>query len=485
VNTLEARLCREMHAESQLIAPDSLRELRLPEPSWRLSGPVRFSPRPPGLSSRPSRRRPRGSTRGPRGSTRRPGTLRRRGLQQAVPWIKPLAAAAAVVAVIAGTLALARQVPGPSPQRASAAAVGAPRDYAYTVGQAVTHRIDSHTAASVYVNTQAVVRSTATGKAVTTVHVPRPYNDLSVMTADALGTVFVFGAVRMTWQGAGSDGTWKIDSKTPMLLMRLDVTRAGHTELGGVPSAGTFDATTSSIALSPAGNKLALAYGGEGQTAVVRVATLATGGWRQWTQPKATWTPVLAQNGAWTANGKTLVYQKVALGHGPGVRIASPTTSVGLLDTASPGGSLAAGSRPVALRAPPHGATPRGVSITPDGTKLTASVYTWTQGWGLSHRGELVDYSARTGAIVDTRGTWRSSGPGQPAGSVLWSSPSGRQLIVLRPEGRTSVLGVLTGNKFSRSAAGLPPFKPAGFRKLQSAVTGNENAAGPPRTLAW
>jgi hypothetical protein len=243
------------------------------------------------------------------------------------------------------------------------------------------------------------------------------------------------------------------------------------------------------MALSPDGTRLALAYGGRGRPAVVDVITLPGGRVRSWTSPRVRWTPLLSGRGAWTADGRTLVLQR---GPVPPVRTRSalrqyrpPTgAAVRLIDTAAPGSSLAAGKLLV-LRSPVGESAPQHVFITPDGTKLIGSTSEARfQPRSGIERGALSVYSARTGALLQRLAPWKWNDhdirPGHGGGAqeqVVWSNPSGRQLIVLHPVDDRNILGSLTGGTFRTAGAPLPR-QAAGYQELQNALrTGTQ--------LAW
>src|SRR5207237_1136798 len=84
----------------------------------------------------------------------------------------------------------------------------------------------------------------------------------------------------------------------------LRITPSGHTQLSPLSLPGTLtEAQAPTLALSPDGAKLAVAYGGSGKPAVVQVITLATGQMQRWTSPPPAATPVLGGPGAWTSDG--------------------------------------------------------------------------------------------------------------------------------------------------------------------------------------
>ena len=99
MSALEDRLTAELRAESELIKPESLAGLILPE--LGLAGMDRSGLGRSGLG--------------------RSGAGRRAG-RWWPPWLAPLAAAAAVLAVVAGALAAARVFSGPSAQQPAAPA---------------------------------------------------------------------------------------------------------------------------------------------------------------------------------------------------------------------------------------------------------------------------------------------------------------------------------------------------------------------------
>jgi hypothetical protein len=60
--------------------------------------------------------------------------------------------------------------------------------------------------------------------------------------------------------------------------------------------------------------------------------------------------------------------------------------------------------------------------------------------------------------------TWRF-----PKEQVVWSNPSGSQLIVLHPVDDLNILGSLTDGTFGTTGAPLPR-QPAGYQELQNAL---------------
>jgi hypothetical protein len=178
------------------------------------------------------------------------------------------------------------------------------------------------------------------------------------------------------------------------------------------------------------------------------VITLATGQSRQWTSPAPAATPVLGGPGGWTSDGRTLALGQMSVR--PSGRIRSTPTQVRLLDTAAPDRDLAAASRLVTL----HGAG--GFPwpfLTPDGTRLIGEMrHQPARLDATTVSGALGVYSARTGKLLQVIGRWQQHGQHpeliRARQSVVWSGPSGGRLIVAMPRGKSSKVGILTGDTF-------------------------------------
>ena len=272
---LEERLRADMRAESEQIKPGSIPALQLP---------ARAHP---------------------------PGRPRRRGPRHWPAWLSTLAAAAAVTVVIVGTFFFAHIVsgsgPGPSATGGLAPYSGIPPYYAYAVqGNTYSRTIHGTQYGDSVIARYVRIRATASGKVLRTVSPPAPYNAFESFAGAANGRTFVFAANRNRYTKTG-DEYYKLDQKTPLKFMILRITPGGHTQLSPLSLPGTLtEAQAPTLALSPDGAKLAVAYGGSGKPAVVQVITLATGQMRQWTSPPPAATPVLGGPGAWTSDGRTL-----------------------------------------------------------------------------------------------------------------------------------------------------------------------------------
>ena len=415
---LEERLRADMRAESEQIGPGSIPALQLP---------ARAHP---------------------------PDRLRRRGPRHWPAWVTTLAAAAAVTAVIAGTFLFAHIVsgsgPGPSATGGPPPYSGIPPYYAYAVqGSTYSRTIHGTQYGDSVVARYVKIRATASGKLLRTVSPPAPYNAFESFAGAANGRTFVFAAHRDRYTKHG-DPYYKLNQKTPLKFMILRITSSGHTQLSPLSLPGTLtEAQAPTLALSPDGAQLAVAYGGSGKPAVIQIITLATGQMRQWTSPPSAATPVLGGPGAWTSDGRILAVGQMSIQ--PSGRIRSTPTQMRLLDTTAPGTNLAAASKLVTL----HGA---GMFpwpfITPDGTKLIGEMAHRPARTGtITVSGALGVYSADTGTLLQVIGRWQQSGQGprfltHARQTVVWSNPSGSRLIVEMPRGNLNEVGILTGGKF-------------------------------------
>jgi hypothetical protein len=419
VTPLEDQLCSELKAESELIEASSIPALRLPRPAPHSAGVLR-------------RNRPR----------RWPA------------WATALAAAAAVIAVIAGALTVARAISAAGPDAPAVPASpalysGIPRYYAYAVqGDIYSSPKSGQSVIARYVK----VRATTSGKLLTTVRPPAPYDAFEGFTGSASDHTFVFAAQRYNDPKlTGTPRIYRLDQGTPLKFMILRVTPKGSPQLSALSLPVTLtEGQAPTFALSPDGTRLAVAYGGSGKPAVVQVITLATGQLRQWVSPAPAATPVLTGIGAWTADGRT-----VALGQmvtAPSGRISTSPTRMRLLDTAAPGTNLGAASRLVTLRGAGTFPWP---GITPDGTALIGEADSSVRFSQTTVSGSIGVYSARTGALLRAEARWhrRLSRPGPLADEfrqdVIWSDFPGSRLIVETPRGKLNEVGFLTGGRFA------------------------------------
>jgi hypothetical protein len=416
VTSLEDQFRAEMRAEAEQIEPDSIPLLRLPE-----------------QASRPH------------------GTLPRRGLRRWPEWATALAAAAVVAAVIIGVLTIARAIPRPGPNLPATAGPawysGIPPYYAYAIqGSTYSRTVHGTQYGDSVVARYVRVRATASGKVLTTVSPPAPYNAFESFTGAASDRTFVFAAQRYSYDSTGNE-RYKQDQETPLKFMILRIAPGGRPHLSPLPLPETLTAAQEpTLALSPDGTRLAVAYGGSGKTAFVQVITLATGQMRQWASPRPAATPVLTGLGAWTADGRVLAVGQM-LTEPSGVIRSSPTR-LRLLDTTAPGTSLAG---PLITLPDASGMS---AFITPDGTELIAEHGGRSaQAGGTTASGALGVYSARTGTLLRVVGRWQLTGqrarPGRARQMVAWSDLSGSRLIVEMPRQESGEVGFLSADTFT------------------------------------
>jgi hypothetical protein len=344
----------------------------------------------------------------------------------------------------------------------------------------LTYRHNGRTRSGVGVQGRYVrISATATGKTLATISPPKPYTDFTLLTGAADGRVFVLGAER-TWDISPNSAIAlaERDEVTPMKFLVARVTAAGQVHVSSLslrPS--PYLEEHPSIALSPDGTRLAVAYRHPGRPAVVEVVTLATGAAQRWVTSQGSWTPWLQDMGAWAANGQTLAVSETST-HARPLRYGPPhATRILLLDTATPGTSLTAAPSLV-LHAPAGQIAPRQLYLTADGTLLISPVTSSNSLWLPRGRvtGELAVYSARTGSLLRTVGrwVWRYPSPpgrgGEPDQILAWSDPSGGQFVVLQPGGDLNGLAVLPGNPATAATEKLLPRQSGAATTLQDVL---------------
>jgi hypothetical protein len=418
MNPTEDRLRSAAQAAAGIVAPGSAPPLHLPgQPGRRLG-----IPRPPHRGGWPR-------------------------------WVAPLAAATAVIAVIAGSLAVTSgtgartHAPKTAAERAAIASV--PPYYLALTGYAGQR------------HHYAVVRASATGAALATVTPPRPYGTFTHVSGAADDRTFVVAVQRwVPMPSSGNDAAAKrLDNsaRAKFFLLRFNpVARTARLTALPVPGepggeVGESSSGLAGMALSPDGSKLAIAIQRPAPLPPeIKVANVATGSEQTWVWQGPGWIDDFMETYqplSWAADGRTLAFQQ---GHG------FTTTGVRLLDTDSPGGNLRSLSRPAAQWQFAED-NAGNIAITPDGSKIIAPVNT-----DLRHplRADLQirEFSATTGKVLSVAGHWRYIG-GAEGEDVLWTNSSGSTLIVVAPD--TSpfghlhlrdpqwAVGVLTGDQFT------------------------------------
>jgi hypothetical protein len=277
------------------------------------------------------------------------------------PRLLPLAAAAAVIAVITAGALVAGLTTAHKPAAAGSAPVaGLPRFYV-TTGFTPDGR-----------GVQAVVRTSASGQVVGTVPVP---STGPVEWADSGGTFvtaaaddrsFIIGA----YEGQEPDS---VGGGLDLRLFRFAISAAGKpghlTELAPAPMRNE---TTEGIALSPDGKLLAVSLMRDSPAdavGAIQVLDLATGTTRTWTAPAHS--VYIPGPPSWADGSRVIAFTWLRSTQSG---LMSAPRGIRLLDTAAPGGNLVAGTVIV-----PSGVVGAGsivsALITPDGRDVI--VVTW------------------------------------------------------------------------------------------------------------
>jgi hypothetical protein len=369
---------------------------------------------------------------------RRPGNWPRR--------LAPLAAAAAVVAVVAASILVAKvYAPGPMgggrAHRVSTVAPpfptwdGVPAYFAEV--SAVLHGSQPPSSRLGYVPIPQVTRShmieliaTSTGRVAATVRLPGYVGALSA-SAGAFFAAAVHGSVTRFYEIRLADGG----------------ARATVTELPVPP----VTAPLGFIAASPDGSKLAIStfvlrHPPAGNIQNLIVAATATGAERRWRTP-----PWDAQGSMgtmnWLANGKALAFTWT------GAAQVSPSSALRLLDTAAPGHDLLSGT--AVLRLVNQAGSFDDYTISPDGDAVFGIVSCLpgcspgSPGTVRGHRdvlGSLIQFAAATGS-ARVRYT-EPELPGLAGPSLnstctdpLWISDSGRTVLLPCYQHQPAALG--------------------------------------------
>jgi hypothetical protein len=363
--------------------------------------------------------------------------------------LTPLAAAAAVAAVIAASLAISGtfhgrlRAGGPAAGRSR----GAPPGGSAALRKVPPYYVDLADSTDILGGRRAEIRATTTGTVLATIRPPRPLGMFTWVSAAADDRTFVLAAQRYWPIAPGSKGARaeERDAATPTRFFELTFTpstrTARLTELaipGKLSMSQLFGVT-----LSPDGTRLAL-----DMNRSIEVITLATGAKRVWRWPGGGWVGNFKPYGqvfSWTADGRLLAFQQWSgkFNNTPHVRV---------LDTAAPGSSLLASRLVVSW--PQSGAQTLGVTgnalITPDGSKIVAPTMTQARKRPYATTLRITEFSASTGKTVRSLDQLRFGSPG-PYQNVLWTNPSGGTLIVSDPRGKGhgAVPGVLSGNRFT------------------------------------
>jgi hypothetical protein len=308
----------------------------------------------------------------------------RRGLSRPVA---ALAAAAAVIAIAGASFGAASalradraEVTGPRPAAGALALI--PR---YSIALVMSHRLDV-----------AEVIDSVTGRAAATLQVPKPYNSVDAITADAGGRTFVLDAQVLRYTGKHRQNP--VHGRTQLFMVTL-TQKAGPQQFTATPlrlPSRPKSWHVESLALSPDGTRLAVYYdyydGGTGlfRTANSRLViyTMASGAARVF---RGTWGlgqgPFDPGSTSWAADDKTLTLDTYA---------SVPPRAIELFNADAANGTIASNSRPLYnVRPGFYFPTTLDVRILPAGTKVVFGAYTH------KHPNQLAEVSTATGKLVD------------------------------------------------------------------------------------
>jgi hypothetical protein len=367
-------------------------------------------------------------------------------------WLTPLAAAAAVAAVVASSLAISTTFHGHARGTGQAPAArwnGSPAGPRSALREVPPYFVALPPQALIYART-ALVRSTVTGRVLATVSPPRPYGVFTWVNGTADSRTFVLAAQRWWNIGHGQAGAaaQERDNSARTVFFRLTFHPAtGTAQLTPLAVPEKIRATNlGGVGVSPDGTRLALDFRNS-----IQIVTLANGAVRTWTWPGSGWIgnwKPMGQIFSWSADGRYLEFQQWG-----GRRT---TMHVRILDTTAPGTSLTA-ARVIVAYPYRRGANTYATGnsfLTPDGTRIvTATSFYPGQTTTAGGYVQIAGYSARTGKPLFHEDRFSSSVGWQ---EVLWASPDGSALVITDPRGgktryggRTNILGVLAGNKFT------------------------------------
>lgn len=353
-------------------------------------------------------------------------------------WLIPASAAAAVLAVTAGALAVAGLLPGQRTAPAAEIQTNVPPYYVALMESkgVVPSELDSAPA------NIATVRATSTGAVLASVRAPRPYAFMAV-TAATDDRSFVLFAVGPSTQAAKFPGMFqgknyaqhffflRVHPNAPNPSARAQLTPLPQVYIGS-------GLTVEAMALSPDGQSLAVIMSDPDRTigtvtpAQLTIFNLDTGAEQTWTRnvcyyrkcapgPIGDWATVREVPSAlqlsWTSDGRSLLFITGDTG-----------TQVRLLNISSPGGSLMADSYAL-----PVSTTVRywtDAVITPDGKSVFID-YTYGAGaTGVT----LLRFSASTGRARVLSNVLTYVG-GRPTGYgpdlLAWTNDNGSKVIVV------------------------------------------------------
>jgi hypothetical protein len=374
--------------------------------------------------------------------------------------LAPLAAAAAVAVVVVASLPISSIFHG---HIRSTGPVAAPRWNGSPIGpRSALHKAPPYfvelPASAVVYGQIARVRSSVTGRILTTVRPPGPYKIFTWVSGAADDRTFVLAAQRWWNITPGQSGAraQKRDNNARTVFFKLTFdpgTRTAQLAPLAVPEK-IHAADLAGVGISPDATRLALDFRNS-----IQVIRLATGAGRTWTWPRHGWVGNFKPDGqifSWSADGKTLAFQQWG-------GYLESTMHVRLLDTTAPGKSLTAAKVILTFLNEDGVLTtaPFNTLLTADGSKIvTATAFTPPHHPRLGYQ-EITEFSVQTGKPVLSQDRFSALVGDQ---DVLWASPDGSALVISDPRGAKTqngprnIFGVLAGNKFTPIPYGAHTF---------------------------
>ena len=326
------------------------------------------------------------------------------------------------------------------PARPAAAFARVPRYFVALTGNALPDQ-----------GQRAVAVATATGKVLGSVAAPAPYRVFTWVAAAGDDRTFVLAAQRARPVGGALGQVMGVGAAK---LYRLVLHRSGRPGALEPLSLPLLSDRINGFALSPDGTKLAVsttrAVGAAAGGSQIQVFTLATGAVRSWVLGNVGWVgqdKPSAESLAWAGDNRTLLFKEY-LGEG------GSAAEIRLLDTAAPGGFLAAAStrvpfpsRLISGRVEDPEQAYGIMLLTADGHKIITAVTrdTWHGRTGLP---AARDRTSAPSAACSPRSagepavTWPRRPPTAPSASTRSSSC-----------GKHSALGRIDGPAAGRAAA--------------------------------
>jgi hypothetical protein len=333
-------------------------------------------------------------------------------------WLRlaaPLAAAAAVIAVIAGSITVASRAHAPAASSQSAATAQLLRQLPpyYLALSAVRMPTD-----------RAVIRNTRTGAPLATFRPPRPYSVFTMIAGTASGLTFVLAAGK-----SGKEPVTNIPTFRDKLFIVHVNPATGSATMAPLPIPVLWfvnNGWLSGLALSANGTRLAVANSSftpaSGQLrSQLRIYSVATGAvqaaWQAKGEVASGWFVQITMT--WTPNGRALAFN-----WSNGTQ--QSFSGLRLLNTTGRGGNLISDSRLLVPQTQPNGYFLGDGMLIPDGTKVIANVGNDPRRGPSTN--EFAEFSAATGRIL--RAMFRRTPEFSELQAPVWSSPSGQVLVV-------------------------------------------------------